>query len=76
MPLHNYRCTGCGHEFETLVRSDDQPACPLCQGQQLERLIGQVAVLGKTAETLRTIRSQAAREGHFSNFSKAELKGK
>jgi putative FmdB family regulatory protein len=44
MPLHEYRCQGCGHEFEALVRGADQPACPACKGTDLEKLLSLFAV--------------------------------
>jgi putative FmdB family regulatory protein len=43
MPIYNYRCSGCGMEFERLVRSDSDVACPGCQGRELERLMSLTA---------------------------------
>jgi putative FmdB family regulatory protein len=49
MPLHDFRCRTCGHEFETLVRAQDAAAaCPSCRGQDLERRLSGFAV--STAE--------------------------
>ena len=40
MPLYDFHCRGCGHEFEALVRAgEEQPACPSCKGRDIERLI-------------------------------------
>jgi putative FmdB family regulatory protein len=39
MPLYDFRCRGCGHEFEALVRPPADPACPSCSGADLERLL-------------------------------------
>jgi len=72
MPLHSYRCTGCGSEFETLVRGDDVPVCPKCGSQALDRLLGTLAPDAKSKTILKEGRAQAAREGHFSNYSKSE----
>jgi len=45
MPLYDFRCRGCGHEFETLVRTgDDSPACPSCQSRDIERLLSTFAL--------------------------------
>jgi putative FmdB family regulatory protein len=37
MPLYEYACKQCNHEFELLVRNAEPPVCPACQGHQLER---------------------------------------
>ena len=39
MPIFEYECRACGHEFEQLVRSGDVPACPACQSADLEKLL-------------------------------------
>ena len=39
MPIYEYRCEACGHEFETLVLGKTQPECPSCKSQDLERLM-------------------------------------
>ena len=37
MPIYEYRCSGCGNEFEKLVRSSDTPECPSCHSQKLDK---------------------------------------
>jgi len=44
MPLYDFRCRTCAHEFEALVRGQDTLACPSCHGQDLERLLSTFAV--------------------------------
>ena len=39
MPLYDFRCRACGHEFEALVRPPAGPACPACASADLERLL-------------------------------------
>ena len=39
MPLYDFRCKGCGVEFEALVRPPAAPVCPACAGADLERLL-------------------------------------
>lgn len=75
MPLYSFQCSDCQAEFETLVRSSDTPICPQCGSAKLERTIGSLAPAGKSAGLISAGRAQAAREGHFSNYSKSELKG-
>jgi putative FmdB family regulatory protein len=37
MPIYEYACTDCGHEFEELVRGDEQPVCPSCGTDRINR---------------------------------------
>lgn len=39
MPLYEYECRACGHQFEALVRAGNAPSCPACNAQDLERLL-------------------------------------
>lgn len=39
MPMFEYRCTRCGHEFEELVFGDKNPVCPACHADATEKLI-------------------------------------
>lgn len=44
MPIYEYRCRACRHDFEVLVRTGDTPACPACAAVDLERRISLFAV--------------------------------
>ena len=46
VPLYDFHCRSCGHEFEALVRPHDTggPICPSCRGSDLERLLSTFAV--------------------------------
>jgi len=50
MPIYDFRCRACSHEFEALVRAHDtEPTrCPQCHGTDIERLLSTFAV--STAE--------------------------
>jgi putative FmdB family regulatory protein len=37
MPIYDYSCNACSHEFEALVRGSSRPSCPECRSQDLER---------------------------------------
>jgi putative FmdB family regulatory protein len=39
MPIYEYACSDCGHEFEVLVRADTVPQCPDCHSQKLEKML-------------------------------------
>lgn len=72
MPIYDYRCNDCNKTFELLVRSSTIPACPVCAGQHLEKLLSQPAAPGQSAAMISRARRQAAREGHFSNYRASE----
>ncbi len=39
MPLYEYSCRQCEHEFEALVFGDEAVECPECTGAKVERLL-------------------------------------
>jgi len=41
MPIYEYRCSACGHEFEILQKISDQPLteCPACGKGALAKLV-------------------------------------
>lgn len=43
MPIYELVCRGCGEEFETLVLGGRRPACPKCEGEDLEKLLSTFA---------------------------------
>ena len=47
MPLYEYKCRGCGHQYEALVRGGEVPSCPSCKGQDLERLLSAFGMTSK-----------------------------
>jgi putative FmdB family regulatory protein len=74
MPLYSYQCKACDHVFEKLVRSSDVPTCPSCGSEDLDKLLSRPAPEGKSGAIVKSARGMAAREGHFSNYSRSELK--
>ncbi len=51
MPLYEYACRECAHEFEALVFGGEKAECPQCKSEKLEQ---QLSVPGrpKTAAAL------------------------
>jgi putative FmdB family regulatory protein len=74
MPLYSFHCPECDKDTELLVGFSDKPKCPSCGGKKMERLVSRVAAPGKSASMVKSARARAAREGHFSNYSRSERK--
>ena len=72
MPLFDYHCKACNAEFELLVRASTVPTCPHCASTELEKCVSRIAPAGKIAGVVAAGRRQAAREGHFSHYSRSE----
>jgi putative FmdB family regulatory protein len=77
MPIFEYRCKACAHEFEQLLRSSSPVAkCPLCESSDLEQLISGAAVhsesahqanLGAAHRKVAATRGERQREEHRSH---------
>ena len=39
MPLFEYKCRKCSHEFEALVVGSRRPVCPKCKSDDLEKKV-------------------------------------
>ncbi len=44
MPIYEYQCESCQHDFEELVRSsrNASPPCPVCGAKKTKRLVSRV----------------------------------
>ncbi len=73
MPLFDFRCQACRHEFEALVRpADTTPLrCPKCSGEQLEKLLPTFAVSSeeRTREYATKKRKKEAAIAHRDNVA-------
>jgi putative FmdB family regulatory protein len=58
MPIYEYECRKCGHQFELLVLKDTVAACPECRSKKLEQLLSGFAV---SSESISKANVQAAR---------------
>lgn len=58
MPIFEYVCRSCKHEFEALVRGTKVPSCPECSSDDLEKQFSLPAV---KSETTRALAMKAAR---------------
>jgi putative FmdB family regulatory protein len=48
MPIFEYICQKCQHEFESLVFGHDKARCPKCQSQKLSAQLSVFAVSSKS----------------------------
>ena len=52
MPIYEFECRACGHRFSEFYRTMHSsterraPACPLCQSEDVQRLVSSFAVHG------------------------------
>jgi putative FmdB family regulatory protein len=59
MPIYEYQCRKCGHQFEYLVLSTSPAAtCPSCQTSELEQLISLSAVSSESIRRANLTRAQ------------------
>ena len=63
MPIYEYRCRTCGHDFEALVRDAKTPPCPDCSSEDVERLLSLFAVSSEStrAGSLKDARSRSSK---------------
>ncbi|MCP4106183.1 MAG: zinc ribbon domain-containing protein [Desulfobacteraceae bacterium] len=47
MPIYEYNCDGCGHNFEYLVFGSDEPECPSCNGRNVQKLMSACGFISK-----------------------------
>ena len=78
MPIHEYRCGACGHEFERLVRLSSTPsseilACPSCHGQDLEQLLSLFAVSSEGTRQLHRAHGRSLAQGEIREQKHAEI---
>ncbi len=65
MPIYEYTCSACSHDFELLVRGEAQPACPECESADLERhfSLPKISGEGSRERSLRAAKKRDAKQG-------------
>jgi putative FmdB family regulatory protein len=65
MPIYEYTCQSCSHEFEALVRRGKTPACPSCGKEKLERRFSLPNVSSETtrAQSMRAAKRRDKAQG-------------
>ena len=46
VPIYEYECAKCGHEFEILQAADEKPSCPKCGSRRLKKQFSVFATAG------------------------------
>jgi putative FmdB family regulatory protein len=74
MPIYEYECRSCGHQFEFLLLPSTVPACPSCHGTDLARAVSLFAVSsdGTRQQALSDGRKRAARVQRDKAHAEAE----
>ncbi len=47
MPIFEYQCKGCGHQFECLVFGKEKPSCPSCESNEVCKLMSACGFVSK-----------------------------
>jgi len=47
MPIYEYKCQKCGHEFERLIWGEEKIKCPKCNSKRIEKLLPSSISIGK-----------------------------
>ena len=55
MPIFEYTCKECHHQFETLVYGKQKAACPKCHATKLEPQLSVFAVAAKSSSSPATL---------------------
>ena len=51
MPIFEYACKSCEHEFEALIFGSEKASCPKCHGKSLAPKLSVFAVSAKAGST-------------------------
>jgi len=49
MPIFEYRCQDCGNKFEAILLGKQEPECPKCHTQNLQKELSTFAVSAKSS---------------------------
>jgi putative FmdB family regulatory protein len=65
MPIYEYTCKSCGHEFEALVRGNKSPVCGQCGENDLERRFSLPNVSSETTrgQAMRAAKKRDKKQG-------------
>ena len=47
MPIYEYQCVKCNHEFECLVFGNEKPDCPSCNSKKVNKMMSACGFVSK-----------------------------
>ena len=47
MPIYEYHCEKCSHEFEYLVFGSEKPGCPSCNSKKVNKMMSACGFVSK-----------------------------
>jgi putative FmdB family regulatory protein len=75
VPIFEYRCQSCGHEFEKLVlKAGTSVNCPACTSENLERLLSIPAVKSESthAQAMKAAKARDTKQASEKNRAQRE----
>ena len=65
MPIYEYHCDNCGHNFECLAIGKEDPECSLCKNKNVSRLMSACGFVskGNSGETVSSSASGSSCSG-------------
>jgi putative FmdB family regulatory protein len=74
MPIFEYHCRGCEHDFELLVLKGTAIECPKCQSVDLERLLSIPAVKSESthAQAMKAAKKRDTKQASEMNRAQRE----
>ena len=74
MPIYEYSCRACAHEFEALVFNATVPECPECHSRDLERLLSLPVVKSDSTrqQVAKSVRQRDARQAAEKTYTQRQ----
>jgi len=78
MPIYEYKCLGCDHLFEKIVKLNETPNCPECDSGELEKqfTVASVSTSRTRAKSFQTARARANSVKKEQDVAQAEYERK
>jgi len=61
MPIYEFKCLSCGHEFEKIVKLNETPNCPDCDSGEVEKQVSFSAAVSTSKTRSKSFQKARAR---------------